>query len=196
MKRIKSAYEIALEKADKIGEEASQPERMEKRETLKPLLARYFKDKLNTEELWQKLKEEEETELYQEAQLLLIDSFGLRNTEEDFKKRKEALLAIESLKEEQNSSFLEQILARLGKVIEKYQAERESMEKRLQQEAEQNSQVNMRPVQTENGQTVMKLEPSIDKQTRQRFSKMVAQLEEKSARQFSGLIEKLKQQVQ
>jgi len=192
MKDIKSAYEIAMEKAEKIDSEADE---FDKTGELKPLLANFFKDKISTEDLWEKLKAEYDSEHYGCAQEIIVDSLGLRTTDEQLKKRKEGILAIESLKEEQNSSRIEQYMNNVSKLIKQYEQEREQMEEQIKQRMEQDAQAQMRPVQTEDGRTVMKLESGVDNDTKQQFNKMIAQFEEKYSMKFNQYIEKLKQNL-
>lgn len=194
-KKIKSAYEIAMRKAEEISEKTSSEEgsRLEIREELKPILADFYQDELNAEGLWREL-ENKDQEYLEEAQLLIIDSFGLRTSEEEFRKRKEALLGIESLKEKSLSSRIEQTLNKINSLQQKHQQQRENLENQLQQQAE-NSQMQMKPVKTEDGRTVMKLESGVDKETRQRYNKAVSELEEKSSKRFSWLIEDLKEKI-
>jgi len=192
VKDIKSAYEIAMEKAEKIDSEA---EGLDKKGELKPLLAKFFKEKIDTEDLWQELNKEYEPDQYACAQEMIIDSLGLRTTDEQLKKRKEGILAIESLKEEQNSSRLEQYMNNVSKLIKNYEQEREQMEEQIKQRLQQNSQAQMRPVQTEDGRTVMKMESGVDNDTKEQFNKMISQFEEKYSDKFNQYIEELKQNL-
>ncbi|MDI3547460.1 MAG: hypothetical protein PWR10_1112 [Halanaerobiales bacterium] len=197
MKRIKSAFEIAMEKANQIDDHLTpEEERLVKREQLKPLLARFYKGEIDAEGLWQNLKEEQDCEVLEEAQLLLIDSLGLRTPEEQFKRRKEAILAIETLKEEQNSSFLEQILNQVHSLQEKYTRERKRINDLLEKEIKNNSQMRMRPVRTQDGKTVMKLESAIDEKTERRFKNSLTELEARSGEMFNRLLKELKGIIQ
>ncbi|MFW5786698.1 MAG: hypothetical protein ACOCV3_00365 [Halanaerobiales bacterium] len=195
MKRIKTAYEIAMEKADELAESDEQSDKLAKKEEIKPIMSRFFRGKIDTEDLWQEIKDKEDEEYYVQAQELIIDSFGLRNSDEEFDRRKEGLLALESLKGRQNSSMLEQILGRLNKLRREHQQQRKSMEERFKKEMEERSQMQMKPVQTEDGRTVMKLESGVDEETRQKVQKQLSQLEERSEQMFTDLIEELKTRI-
>ena len=193
--RIKSAYEIAMEKADEISEKASPEEeaRLEIRDEVKPLLAQFYQDDLDSEGLWEELEDKDQKYLV-EAQSLILDSFGLRTTEEEFKKRKEALLGIESLKAKSNSSGIEQTLNRIQQLQSQHQQQRERLEDQLQQQTE-NSQMQMKPVQTKDGRTVMKMESGVDQETKQKFNQAISELEGKSSNKFNMLIQELKQKI-
>lgn len=194
MDRIKSAYEIAMEKAAQIDKEAD-GDKMEKKDKLKPLLSRYYRDKIDCEELWQELKEEADEEMLKEAQKMLIDSLSLRNTEEQFAKRKEAIQAIESLKREQKNSVLEQFLNKIDNLQKQYKKEKEQLEEQIEQQLEQNSQMQMKPAQTEDGRTVMKLQSGVDQETKQKIKKARGQLEDNYSKRFTWLIENLEENI-
>jgi len=191
MEKMKSAYEIAMEKAAKI--EAS--EEFDKKGELKPLLAKFFRDKINAEDLWQKLKDNYSSDQYKQAQIMLINSLGLRTTDEQFKKRKEGILAIEALKDEKNSSLLEQYMNNISTLINQYEQEKEKMEEQIKQRLKQNSQARMKPIQTEDGRTVMKLESGVDNETREQFNNMLAQFEERYSMKFDQYISELKRSL-
>ncbi|MFW6269871.1 MAG: hypothetical protein ACOC4G_07290, partial [Bacillota bacterium] len=147
MGKIKSSYEIAMQKAKEISKNTSSEEesRLEIRDELKSILADFYQEELDAEGLWVELEDKDEDYLI-EAQLLIIESFGLRTTEKDFNKRKEALLGIESLKNKSHSSRIEQTLNKINQLQQQHQQQRENLENQLQQEAE-NSQMQMKPVQ-------------------------------------------------
>ncbi|MFW5999728.1 MAG: hypothetical protein ACOCQC_03590 [Halanaerobiaceae bacterium] len=192
MGEIKSAYEIALEKVDEMEEEKfSQSSSLEVRENIKPLLASFYKGKIDSDELWQELQGED-SEILREAQVLIAESLGLRTSEEDLKKRKKGILAIENLKERQNSSMLEQILNKIGSLQEKYSRERKQMEERIKQQR-QNSQMKMKPVRTEDGRTVMKMEADMDEEQKRQFNESLSRLEQRSSEMMDGLLAELKE---
>ncbi len=108
--RIKTALEIALEKANEIN--ILNPEEKEKikaEEKIRSLLAKYYKGRLTSNDLWQKLKGNKPF-ILREAQLILINSLNFKNTQYEYQMRKDAILAIETLKEGQNTSTIESTL--------------------------------------------------------------------------------------
>ena len=195
MDKIKSSYEIAMERAKKLSEEDEMSEKesrdIEIREELKPLMSKYFKEKIDAEELWQELKDKDDNYLAK-AQELIVESLGLRTSDEIFEKRKEGLLAIENLKEDPNSSIIEQILSKLNQVENRYQQKREQMEEQFKERMEQQAEMQMKPVQTEDGKTVMKLDSGVDKKAQQQMKQQLSQLEEQSEQMFNSLVEDLK----
>ncbi|MFW5991566.1 MAG: hypothetical protein ACOCQN_00030 [Halanaerobiaceae bacterium] len=195
MKKMKSAYEIAMEKANEIdGEFTEEEELMLKREELKPLLAKFYKGRLDADELWQKLKEKDDPELYREAQCMIVDSIGLKSTSKQLKKRKQGILALENLKGGNNTSFLEQALSQIDNLQQKYNNEREQLEKRIKNAVE-NAEMGMKPVQTQDGKTVMKLEPTLDEETKKQFKNARNKLENQSKEMLSRLLEEIKNRI-
>ncbi|MFW6238570.1 MAG: hypothetical protein ACOCZM_02300 [Bacillota bacterium] len=191
MGEIKSAYEIALEKVNEMEEEKfSESNSLEARDNLKPLLARFYKEKIDSDELWQELKEEE-PEVLREAQMLIAESLGLRTSEREFKKRKKGILAIENLKDRQNSSMLEQILNKIRSLQEKYERDRSQMEEGIKKQR-QNSQMKMKPVQTRDGRTVMKMETDMDEKKKKQFNESLSRLEQQSSQMMDSLLAELK----
>jgi len=196
MKRIKSAFEIAMEKADQIGDKLTpEEEMMTRQEQLKPVLARFYKREIDAEGLWRHFKEERDSEMLREAQRLLIDSLGLRMLEEQFKERKEAILAIETLKDEPDSSTLEQLLNQIVNLLAEYKKEKKRFNDMLEKELKENSKMRMRPVRTQDGRTVMKLESAIDDETEKRFKNTLNRLEEQSEDRLNQLLNELKEAI-
>lgn len=194
-KKMKSAYEIAMERVSEIDDEFSEEEELLfKREELKPLLAKFYKGRLDADNLWQKLKEKDDPQLYREAQCMLVDSIGLKSTSEQLKKRKEGILAVENLKGGDKTSFLEQALSQIRNLQQKYKSEREGLEERIKH-AMENAEMGMKPVQTQDGQTVMKLEPSLDEETREQFKKARNQLETQSKEMLNRLLAEIKENL-
>lgn len=192
MGRLKSAYEIAMERAAKInGIQTKEEILLEKRERLKPLLAKFYREKIDAEELWRQLNNEEDMEVLVGAQVMLIDSIGLKITEEQLKKRKEGLLAIETLKKENNSSVLEQYLNQISAVKEQYEQERERIREMIE-EAVQNAERQLKPVRTPDGRIAMRMEQSIDEDTQERLKNALSQLEVQSGQLLNQLLKELK----
>lgn len=192
---MKSAYEIALKKAKNLEDDFQDDTDLEKREEVKPLLAQFFKGKIDADKLWQKLKKQDDHTINMEAQLLLIDSLGLQTTESELKKRKKGILAVETLKETNKSSLLEQILEQITNLCQKYKQEKKKLEEQLEKLREENSEMKMRPVQTQDGQTVMQLESDLDEDTKNHFKQQLNQYDTMYNQNFKKLITSLKEAV-
>lgn len=196
MEKIKSALEIALEKTNNLEQELTAEEiQLEKRERVRPMLAKFYKEEIDAEGLWKILKEEEDQDLLNQTQLFLVESLGLKTSEEQFKRRKEGVLAIETLKEGGNSSFFEQVLNQLNTLQQQYNQELEEIQEQLKEMKEHNSGVQMRPVRTRDGRTVMQLGSDLDQETKKQFSQRIAQLEELYNNRFKQIIDHLRQEL-
>ncbi|MFW6278820.1 MAG: hypothetical protein ACOC2G_01390 [Bacillota bacterium] len=194
MDRIKSAYEIAMEKAEEISEDVSVDEDLLSiREEIKPILSKFYNGELDADQLWQEFENKEEIFL-REAQSMILDSLGLRTTEDNFADRKNAILALESLKKEGQTSQIERALNKINKLQKRYSSDRDRIEQQLEQEMN-NSEMQMKQVQTDDGRTVMKMEPGMDRETQQKFKKAISQTESQYSEQFSHLIEDIKNQL-
>ena len=192
---IKSALQIAQERAEKIESEAGvNGERLAASEKIKEILAKFFREEFDADQLWRKLNDED-PELLKEAQINLVDSLGLRSTEIDFSKRAKGILAIESIKEDGNTSKLERILDQIKTVIGEYEHGRKKIAEQLQNELENNTQFRMRPVQTPDGRTVMQMDPSIDEKLQKKIQDSLASHEERCRTRFERLIIKVKSQI-
>jgi len=125
MGNVKSALEKAMEKAAKIGElTPEEKEHIKEQEQLKIWLSEFYRGKLDRDNLWQKLKGKK-TSLLKEAQQYLIASLGLGSTPEEFKTRRDGILAIETHKETQRTPAIEQILDSIEILKKEYQDRKE-----------------------------------------------------------------------
>ena len=189
MERIKSSYEIAMERAEEMLKDDNEREdnsrKLEIREELKAVMSKYFKGELDADGLWQELNDKDDVYLAQ-AQEMIIESFGLRTSEDDFAKRKEGILAIENLKNSDNSSIIEQVLNKLNELQQRHQSKREQMEEQFKERMEQQAEMQMKPVQTDDGRTVMKLDSGVDRESQKRMKQQLSQLEEQSEQMFNS----------
>jgi len=134
---MKSAYEKAMERADEVyGAKADDVNSLEIRENLKEIMAPFFKEEMDAEALWHELEDKDEAYL-KEAQLMLIESIGLRNSSEQIKRRKEAVVAVESLKESGNSTFFEKQFTQAQSLQQQYQTQKKQLDEQVKQHLEQ-----------------------------------------------------------
>ncbi|MFP4016215.1 MAG: hypothetical protein ACLFUI_04205 [Halanaerobiales bacterium] len=195
MKKIKSALEIAMERVEQIDKKLSpEEEELFKREQVKPLLTKFYKNKIDAEGLWQGLKEKGDEDLFKQAQILLLDSIGLKTTEEQLRKRKEGVLAVESLKGGEYTSLLEQAIDQIKNLQQRYQQEHDRYQE-MYEEAMANAEMSLRPVRTQDGKTVMKLQQSLDEDTEKRLKEAMTQLEVQSRDTLSKVINDIKNKI-
>ncbi len=196
MARVKSALEIALEKAGKIATfTREERQRMQDEERLMAVLREFYQGKMDSSGLWRALKGSKPS-LLREAQVNLINTFGAGMLPEDFDARKQAILALETLKDRQNTAVIEAGLNSVGVLLRDYQEMKEKAAEDLKRQLEAHPQLRMKPVRTPDGKTVMKMMVSVDEEVKKRLSDFLAEQEEQFNREFSELIAELKDQVQ
>lgn len=195
MSRIKSAVEIALEKTDDVKElTPEEKERIKNQKKIKSLLSEFYKGEIDSDGLWQRLKNSKQSVL-RETQLTLIDSLRPKMSNIELQKRKEGILAVESLKRKQNISTIEEVLNSIAVLQKDYEAEKERIADRLKTEIENNPQLRMQPVQTPDGKTVMQMTMSVDEAVEKELSDSFSDYEEQYNREFAERIEELKKEI-
>ncbi len=193
---IKSAFEKAMEKAAQIGElTPEEKQKIKEDESLKTILADFYKGKLGRDELWQTLKGGSEAFL-KKAQMHLADSLGLGGLPEDFQIRREGILAIETLKKTQNTSSIELILDAAGMLRKEYQDGKERAAEELREAVERNPQLRMRPVKTPDGRTALQAAYTVDEAVQVRMAEFLAEHEEHYGTEFDKMLEKLIKEIQ
>lgn len=197
MKKIKSALEIAMSKADAISQEVTPEDEkgMELKEKAKEILSHYFRDSIDADGLWQELKKEEDALLLKEVQEALIETLSLKGTPEDLKKRQKGILAVENLKEGQMGFMVDRILNQMVTLQKEYQDQVGDLNKMLQEELKNKSKMKMRPVRTPDGRTVMQASPSIDEERRRQISSSYEEAENRFSRRFQELKSRLKEEL-
>ena len=194
---MKSAYEKAMERADEVyGAEADNVNSLEIRENLKKIMAPFFKEEMDAEALWHELEDKDEAYL-KEAQLMLIESIGLRNSSEQIKRRKEAVVAVESLKESGNSTFFEKQFTQAQSLQQQYQTQKKQLDEQVKQHLEQAQSQGQgqnplaaaqnRNVDSQNG---------MNAQMRQQLAQKVSEFQEGYNKRFNQLIEKMKAEIE
>jgi len=140
---------LARERLARIG--ALSPEEKEKASQsgeLDSLLSEYFTGNLSSDDLWKRLKALQDRSgksITKEAQLKLLDTLRLQMNQVDFEQRRNAILAVETVKDKGDYSNLELVLTSLETLRQKYtqikeqayQQLRASVEKQLHAVAQQ-----------------------------------------------------------
>ena len=188
MGTVKSALEIALEKADKIGSlSAEEKERMKAEENVTGILKDLYQGRIDANGLWQRLKGVTPP-LLKMAQVNIVDTLGLGGIIEDFLMKKQALLAVESLKEKPNTAMIESGLHALEQLKREYEEMKEQVAEDLQKEVEQNPRMRMQPVKMPDGRTVMQLTASVDEAVKARLDEYLSEHEGRYNDEFRRII--------
>ena len=115
---------LARERLARIGALSEEErERLKQSNDLDSLLSEYFSGGLDTDGLWKRLKglkQQRGESIPREVQARLVDTLRLRMGQEDFEQRRDAILAIETMKAEGKYGTLEVALDSIEAVRQKY----------------------------------------------------------------------------
>ncbi len=195
MTKIKSALEIAMEKASKISKlTPEEKEKLKAEEKIKSLLTKFYKGRLTPKDLCEKLKGSK-LFAFKEAQLILINSLNFKNTEYEYQMRKDAILAIETLKEVQNTSTIESTLNEINLLKKEYRKKKEETENILKKEIKKNPQARLKTAKQGNKLVIMHLSVEEALQENTQWKNFIAKHEEKYVKEFREVIERLKKEI-
>ena len=187
---------IARERLAKIGD--STPEEIEKvrdSEKVNSLLSEFYQGQIDPESLWKKLKEEGKPSLLREVQMRMTDSLGFGSSSVEIKRRRDGVLALESLKKERNTSMVELNFNRMEDLQKRYKAEIEQAYDGIRVEVERNPRLRVKQVQQ--GQNTMVVQLTIDEAVKQlpQWREFLANQERRYTQEFAGAIERLKREL-
>ncbi len=195
MGKVKSALEIALERAGKIGAlTKEEKERMADEEKVTDVLKEFYREKLDANGLWQSLKGSP-LSLLRTAQTSLVDTLTLGTIDDEFRRRSQAVVAVETLKDRPNTAGIEGILNSLEDLRKEYVSMKERVLEDLRKQIEEHPQLRMKPVKTPDGKTVMQMAVSVDEAVKTRLAEYLAEHEEEYSQEFAALIEELKAEI-
>jgi hypothetical protein len=183
---------IARERLARIGElTQEEKQRMRDAEKVNSLLSEFYQGQIDPEGLWKKLKEEGKPSLLKEAQVRLVDSLSFGSTPAELQRKKDGILAIETLKEEQNTPMIELNLNRMKDLQERHKAEIEQAYNGIRAEVERNPQLRVKQVQQ--GQNTMVIQLTTDEAIRQlpQWRDFLSSQEKRYSQEFATLVERL-----
>ena len=187
---------LARERLAKIGElTAEERERMSDAEKVNSLLSEFYLGQIDSNNLWKKFKKESKPSLLREAQMRLIDSLSFGSTPVELQRKRDGILAIETLKEQQNTSIVELNLNLIEELQKRHKAEIEQAYNSIKAEVEKNPQLRVKQVQQ--GQNTMMVQLSVDDAIKQlpQWRDFVSEQEKRYSQEFAKLIEKLKREL-
>ena len=187
---------IARERLARIGElTQEEKERMIDSEKVNSLLSEFYQGQINPESLWKRLKEEGKPSLLKEAQMRLIDSLSFGSTPAELQRKRDGILAIETLKEEQNTSIVELQINLMEDLQKRYRAEIEQAYNSIRSEIESNPQLRVKQVQQ--GQNTMIMQLSVDEAIKQlpQWQDFLSNQERRYGQEFAKVMEKLKREL-
>jgi len=187
---------IARERLARIGGlTQEEKERMVDSEKVNSLLSEFYQGQIDPESLWKRLKEEGKPSLLREAQVRLIDSLSFESTPAELQRKRDGILAIETLKEEQNTSIIELNLNLMEDLQKRYRAEIEQAYNGIRAEVERNPQLRVKQVQQ--GQNTMVVQLSVDEAIKQlpQWRDFLSDQEKRYNQEFAKVMEKLKKEL-
>jgi len=187
---------IARERLAKLGElTQEEKERMIDSEKVNSLLSEFHQGQINPESLWKRLKEEGKPSLLREAQVRLLDSLSFGIPPAELQRKREGTLAIETLKEEQNTSVIELNLNRMEELQKRYRAEIEQAYDGIRAEVVRNPRLRVKQVQQ--GQNTMVVQLSVDEAIKQlpQWQDFLSDQEKRYSQEFAKVMEKLKREL-
>ncbi len=187
---------IARERLARIGELSQEErEKMVDSERVNSLLSEFYQGQIDSESLWKRLKEEGRPSLLREAQIRLIDSLSFGSTPAELQRRREGILAIETLKEEQNTSIVELNLTMMEDLQKRYRAEVEQAYNSIRAEVEKNPQLRVKQIQQ--GQSTMIVQLSVDEAIKQlpQWGDFLSNQERRYNQEFAKVMDKLKREL-
>ena len=192
---MKSAYEKAMERADEVyGTSDKDVNSLEIREELKEIMAPFFKEEMDAEGLWHKLEGKEKAYL-NEAQLMLIESIGLRNSTDQIKRRKEAVVAVESLKESGNTTLFEKQFTQAQSLQQQYKTQKKQLDEQVKQHLEQAQGQGQNPMAAAQGGN-SEGQGGMNAQMRQQLAQKVSEFQESYNKRFNKVIDKMKAEIE
>ncbi len=187
---------IARERLAKIGELTNEErERMIDSEKVTSLLSDFYQGQINPESLWKRLKEEGKPSLLREAQVRLVDSLSFGVPPAELQRKREGILAIETLKEEQNTAVIELNLNRLEELQKRYRAEIDQAYNGIRAEVEKDPRLRMKQVQQ--GQNTMVVQLSVDEAIKQlpQWQDFLSSQGKRYSQEFASTKEKLQREL-
>jgi hypothetical protein len=187
---------IARERLAKVGElTQEEKEKMVDSEKVNSLLSEFYQGQIDPESLWKRLKEEGKPSLLREAQIKLVDSLSFGSTPAELQRKRDGILAIETLKEEQNTSIVELNLNLIEDLQKRYRVEIEQAYNGIKAEVERNPQLRVKQVQQ--GQNTMIIQLSVDEAIKQlpQWRDFLSDQEKRYNQEFTKVIEKLTREL-
>jgi len=187
---------IARERLARIGElTREEKEKMIDSEKVNSLLSEFYQGQIDPESLWKRLKKEGKPSLLRAAQLRLIDSLSFGSTPAELQRKRDGILAIETLKEEQNTSVVELNLNLMEDLQKRYRTEIEQAYNGIRAEVEGNPQLRVKQVQQ--GQNTMVVQLSVDEAIKQlpQWQDFLSDQEKRYSQEFAKVMEKLKREL-
>lgn len=192
--KIRTAIEIAMDKAEKLTISKKEKEQIEIKKKIDPVLAKFFKEELDPESLWKELKDEKKP-ILKEIQARLIETITISLPQEEIKRRKNAVLALEHLKKNPDTAYVEKLLNSLEDVSINYLKEKEDFYNQLKTHIENNPNLLVRQINS--GGKKMAVRISVEEAINQSkdWNEFLSEHEKRYTAQFSDCLRQIKEEL-
>lgn len=194
MGEIKSAIELAMEKTAHEKLSSEEIVKIKQQEVIDGILAKYYKDLIEPDQLWNHFKGLSFQHLVN-AQNSLLRSLSFQSNGYDIERRKSGILAIESLKNNNRSAEIEDIFGQLTKLQKDFSDGKEELYQYVKEDLENHPEKRLQTFQQDNQIVVKELTVeeimAQDKGIRQHL----AQMEKNSIAKFNLIKEKMKELI-
>jgi hypothetical protein len=187
---------IARERLAKIGElTQEEKEKLVDSEKVNSILSQFYQGQIDSESLWKRLKEEGKQSLLRETQVRLVDSLSFGSSSAELQRKRDGILAIESLKQRQNTSVIELNLKRMEDLQKRYTTEIEQAYNSIRTEVERNPRLRVKQVQQ--GQGTMMIQLSVDEAIKHlpQWQDFLSNQEKRYKEEFAKVINTLKREL-
>lgn len=187
---------LARERLARIGElTEEEKKKIVDDEKVNSLLSEFYLGQIDSDNLWKKLKEESKPSLLRETQIRMIDSLNFGITSIELQRKRDGILAIETLKAEQNTSIVELNLNLMEELQKRHKAEIEQAYNNIKAEVERNPQLRVEQVQQ--GQNTMVVQLDVDEAIKQlpQWRDFLSEQEKRYSEEFAIVKEKLKSEL-
>ena len=190
---------LAKERLARIGSlSPEESKQLERNRELESLISQYFTGIITSEELWKKvkeLKEHRDSTIPTQAQVKLLSSLRLQMSNDDLKQRRIAILALETIKNEQKYTEVEMYFNSIESIRKKYAQSKEQGYEQLKSgmEAQLSAAVQQASKQGMNVDIDRSLEANI--KNSQQWKAFISELETNAEKMFNELIDKLKELI-
>jgi len=191
---------LAKERLARIGNLSPEESKLiERNKELESLLSQYFTNIISSEDLWKKvkeLKEQKDSTAPAQAQVKLLNSLRLQMSNDDLEQRRIALLALETIKNEQKYMEVEMHLNSIESIRNKYTESKEQGYEQLKSGMEAQLQAAIQKAGRQGGNVDIDRSLEANVKNSQQWKSFVSQLENNAETMFSELIDKLKELIE
>lgn len=187
---------IARERLARVGELTREEiTKMADSEMVESLLSEFYQGHIDPDSLWSRLKKEGKPSLLKEAQTRLVDSLSFGISPEEVQRRREGILGIETLKDDQNTPGIEAHLKLMDDLQREYKSEIEQAYNTIRGDVERNPQLRVR--QVEQGQRTVLVQMTVDEAIRQlpQWKDFLVQHEGRYGNEHARVVERLKRDL-